>query len=125
MATHDKQVVQLTITPPDMGPIEISLNFNKDSASAFFVSSNAEVRTSIETALPRLKEMLADVGIQLGQSNVGSESFRQPAGNEDTRQGSPRWIADNAILGKDSLVTLPPGRAITAQRGNGLVDTFA
>lgn len=124
MAANDKQVAHLTVNPPDMGPIEISLNLNKDGASAYFVSSSADVRQSIETALPRLKEMLAGVGIELGQSNVGSQSFQQQAGNGETRQGSPRWIADNAILGAGSAGGAP-GQTFSAQRGNGLVDTFA
>ncbi len=124
MAANDKQVAHLTVNPPDMGPIEISLNLNKDGASAYFVSSSADVRQSIETALPRLKEMLAGVGIELGQSNVGSQSFQQQAGNGETRQGPPRWIADNAILGAGSAGGAP-GQTFSAQRGNGLVDTFA
>jgi flagellar hook-length control protein FliK len=124
MASNHTQVAQITINPPDMGPIEISLTFNKDSASALFVSPHAEVRETIEAALPRLKEMLADVGIQLGQSNVGSESFRQQAGNQQARQDSPRWRADNAILDAD-LPGMPPRQADIAQRGNGRVDTFA
>ena len=124
LATNDKQSAQLTLNPPQMGPIEISLNINKDGASAFFVSPNAEVREAIETALPRLREMLAGVGIELGQANVSAESFRQQAGNESARQGTPRWQADNAILGNDSTRGLL-GQSITAQRGNSLVDIFA
>jgi flagellar hook-length control protein FliK len=124
MASNEQQVAQITLNPPDMGPIEISLSFNKDSASAFFVSPHAEVRETIEAALPRLKEMLADVGIQLGQSNVGSESSRQQAENQQAHQSSPRWRADNAILGAD-LSGTPPRQASTAQGGNGRVDTFA
>ena len=124
LASNDKQSAQITLNPPDMGPIEISLNLSKDGANAFFVSTNAEVRETIEAALPRLKEMLADVGIQLGQSNVGSESSRQQMENQEARQGSPRLRADNAILGADLPGTLP-GQAVTAQGINGLVNTFA
>ena len=124
LATNDKQTAQLTLNPPQMGPIEISLNLNKDGASAFFVSQNADVREAIETALPRLREMFADAGIQLGQANVGAESFRQQAGNEEARQGTPRWMADNAILGGDPARGLS-GQSIIAQGGKGLVNIFA
>lgn len=124
MASNDKQVAQLTLNPPEMGPIEISLNLNKDGASALFVSHNAEVREAIETALPRLREMLAGAGIELGQANVSAESFRQQAGNDEARQGAPRWMADNAILDGDSAHGVS-GQTIIAQRGNGLVDIFA
>lgn len=124
LATSDKQVAQLTLNPPQMGPIEISLTLNKDSASAFFVSQNAEVREAIESALPRLREMLASAGIELGQANVGAESFRQQAGNNETRQGAPRWMGDNAILAGDSGRSLA-GQTVIAQHGKSLVDIFA
>jgi flagellar hook-length control protein FliK len=125
LAANDKQSAQLTLNPPHMGPIEISLNLTKDTASAAFVSTNAEVRQTIEAALPRLREMLAGVGIELGQTNVGAESFRQQPENESARQGTtPRWMGDNAILGGDAGRQLS-GQLSTAQRGNGMVDLFA
>lgn len=121
LTANDQKFAQLTLNPPQMGPIEISLNINKDSASAYFISPNAEVREAIESALPRLREMLAGVGIELGQANVSAQSSHQEAGNHEARPGAPRWLTDAAILDDD------PGRsqAIIAQRGNGLVDTFA
>lgn len=125
LASSDKQVAQITLNPPEMGPIEISLNLNKDGASAMFVSQNAEVREAIETALPRLREMLAGAGIELGQANVSAESFRQQAGGEDARQGTPRWASDNAILDDGSEFHSSGQAIVTQQRGNGLVNTFA
>ncbi len=121
LTTNDQKFAQLTLNPPQMGPIEISLNINKDSASAYFVSPNAEVREAIETALPRLREMLAGVGIELGQTNVSAQSSRQENGNQEARQSTPRWIADEAILDGAS----GRNQTIIAQRGNSLVDTFA
>jgi flagellar hook-length control protein FliK len=121
LTSNDQKFAQITLNPPQMGPIEISLNINKDSASAYFVSPNAEVREAIETALPRLREMLAGVGIELGQANVSAQSSRQETGQQESRQGTPRWIDDAAILGGDS----GQNQAIIAQRGSGLVDTFA
>ena len=80
LATNDKQSAQLTLNPPQMGPIEISLSIDKGNASLSFASANAEVRDAIETALPRLREMFASAGIELGHTNVGTESFSQQAG---------------------------------------------
>jgi flagellar hook-length control protein FliK len=107
-----------------MGPIEISLNLDKGNASASFVSANAEVRDAIETALPRLREMFASAGIELGQANVSAESFRQQSGNGDGQRSSSRWVADNAILGADSAGLLS-ARTFSVKHGNGLVDIFA
>lgn len=122
LASSDKQSAQLTLNPPQMGPIEISLNLSKDSATAVFVSPNAEVRNAIESALPKLREMLAGVGIELGQANVSSESFRQQSAPDEGRSGATRWQGDAAILPAD---TRGSTRVAGQASGLGLVDTFA
>jgi flagellar hook-length control protein FliK len=124
LAGSDKQSAQITLNPPQMGPIEVSLNMDKGSATASFVSANAEVRDAIETAMPRLREMFASAGIELGQTNVGSQSFQQQAENSNGKSASPQRTNDNAILVTNSAGSLPI-RAFTAQQGNGVVDIFA
>lgn len=124
LATADKQSAQLTLNPPQMGPIEISLSVDKGSASASFVSANQEVRDAIETALPRLREMFASAGIQLGQTNVSSESFRQQAENHASSLGRSQAGGDNDILAGSSGESLT-GRAFLGRAANGLVDLFA
>jgi flagellar hook-length control protein FliK len=124
LATGDKQSAQMTLNPPQMGPIEISLSMDKGNATASFVSPNAEVRDAIETALPRLREMFASAGIQLGQTNVSSESFKQQADNGTWQSGTNSSRNDNAILATSSANSLPI-RAFGSQHGNGLVNTFA
>ena len=124
LASNDKQSAQLTLNPPQMGPIEISLSVDKGNVTASFSSANADVREAIETALPRLREMFANAGIALGQTNVGAESFQQQAGNSGTNYGASQQMPDNAILVANSAGTLP-ARAFAAQQGNGMVDIFA
>lgn len=124
LASNNKQAAQLTLNPPQMGPIEISLNLDKGSATASFFSANSEVRDAIETALPRLREMFANAGISLGQTNVSAESFRQQAGNHEGNFGAPQWMSDKTILGADAGRALTD-RAFAVQQGSGLVDIFA
>lgn len=124
LAGSDKQLAQLTLNPPQMGPIEISLSLDKANATASFVSANADVRNAIESAMPRLREMFASAGINLGQTNVSAESFRQQAGNGEGYRPSSHWTADNAILVADSAGTARSG-SFAVQRGNGMVDIFA
>ena len=124
LASNDKQSAQITLNPPQMGPIEISLSLDKGNASASFTSANSEVRNALETAMPKLREMFASAGIELGQTNVSAESFRQQAENGNANRGSSQWRSDNAILVADSAIS-PSARAFTAQHGNGLVDIFA
>ncbi len=122
LARNDQQTAQISINPPQLGPVQIALNLNGDQATASFVSPHAEVRQAIEDALPRLREMLAGAGIDLGQANVGSQLAQQGADRQ--APDTPRFADDKAILPGDS------GPAATAavsplKSGRGLVDLFA
>ena len=124
LASADKQSAQLTLNPAELGPIEISLSMDKGNATVSFASANAEVRDSIETAMPRLREMFASAGIELGQTNVGAESFRQQSGNGEGNQSASRSMTDNAILAGDTALPLQ-SRGFSSQQGSGLVNLFA
>lgn len=124
MTRQDIQSAQITLNPPQMGPIEITLDVRNDQATATFVSANAEVRETIESSLPKLREMLAGVGVELGQANVRQESSRQAnADGNDAR----RTMTGGSGNGEGATATAAPlasGRG--AERlGRGLVDTFA
>lgn len=121
---NEKQSAQLTLHPPQLGSIEITLNLDQDGANAHFVSANAEVRGTLEAAVPRLREMFASAGIALGQVSVGNESFRPPPDGQRQPAHQPRPLADNAILGSDSASRLTSALFVT-QRGQGMIDTFA
>jgi flagellar hook-length control protein FliK len=124
LTAQDKQSAQITLNPPQLGPIEISLNVKNDQATALFMSANADVRAAIEAAMPRLREMLEGVGVQLGQTNVSAESFRQSAGDnsqERNRAGNDR-SGSGEMTGQGNTEAIA---GTTIKRGNGLVDTFA
>jgi len=123
-AGNEKQFAQLTVHPPQLGSIEITLNIDKNGANAHFVSASAEVRGAIETALPRLREMFTANGMDLGQVSVGSESFQQQSGGQQEPSRRPRLLSDNGILRVDSAGGLP-NHAAAARGGHGLIDTFA
>lgn len=77
MANQNNHVAELHLNPPSLGPLEVRLTVNNDQATALFVSHHSAVREAIETAMPRLREMLADNGIMLGNASVSAESFAQ------------------------------------------------
>ena len=124
MARADQQSAQISINPPQLGPLQITLNMNGDQATAVFTSAHAEVRQAIEDAMPRLREMLAGAGIDLGQANVGSQQAQQQAGKQSASQDATRFDSDAAILGGDTGQAA--SSSVTAlHSGRGLVDLFA
>jgi flagellar hook-length control protein FliK len=106
------------------------LNVSNDSASASFSSAQPEVRAALEAAMPRLREMMADAGIQLGNATVSSGmsdqnngSAQAGAAQQDSgrtgRGGGSGGAKDGG--GADAAPLAPPPR----QRPLGMVDTFA
>lgn len=123
MANRMEGKAELVLTPPQMGRIEVTLSVSGEQATASFVSGNAAVREALEAALPRLREVLAEAGVQLGQAQVGAENTRQPAQQEKNADnfGLGRTSrSDNAPVGSGPL---PAGSGLKG--GRSLVDIYA
>lgn len=93
------QTAEMQLNPPNLGPLEVKITITNDQASALFVSHHAAVRDAIEAALPRLREMLAESGIALGNAQVSAESFprEQPNGEKRAESGWQSEVHDMAI----------------------------
>jgi flagellar hook-length control protein FliK len=118
MTSQKLQVAELTLNPPDLGPLKISITLDQNQASAQFVSAHASVREAIESAMPRLREMLADSGITLGNTSVGTDAFREQAQPQQRPQSAQALAA-----AADSVFVAGGERSLNRSRGQ--VDTFA
>jgi flagellar hook-length control protein FliK len=118
MVNQKHQVAQLHLNPPDLGPLKITISLDQNQASAQFVSAHASVREAIEVAMPRLREMLADSGITLGNASVGTEAFREPA-----QQQPSAHVTQSVVTAVDSGAVSSGERVLRSM--HGLVDTFA
>jgi flagellar hook-length control protein FliK len=124
MAKNDQQTAQINISPPQLGPVQITLNLNGDNANVLFSSSHPEVRQIIESSLPQLREMLAATGISLGESSVGANMAQQNQNNPFTMANKNQSPPENAILpANEAVPTTSSGQLPKA--GRGLVDLFA
>jgi len=124
LAKNDQQSAQININPPDLGPVQITLNLSGDQAKLAFASPHAEVRQAIENALPQLKEMLSSAGINLGQTNVGANMTQQNPDNPYQAANGKHLPDENAILPANEKA-LSTSTSSVLQRGRGLVDLFA
>jgi len=121
MVAGGQQSASLTLNPPDLGPLQVVLNVDNSTAHATFTAAQPEVRQALEAALPKLRDMLGNAGIQLGQATVNS-------GAQNQQQAPDRQFSQGARHAEriDSRgdASLRVGRVQAAVSGQGLVDTF-
>jgi len=122
------QSATLTLNPPDLGPVQVVLNVNNDQATVAFSSATPEVRAALENALPRLRDMLGDAGVTLGEASVSANMPDQrqadTGGGNDGRNGRNHGGNGNGVRSGETEIPLP--RAANRVASNdGAVDTFA
>lgn len=123
MTTQTDHSAELHLNPPDLGPLKVVLHVSGDQASAFFTSPHAAVREAVSQALPRLRDMLADNGIMLGNTSVSDQGGQ---GAQNSFAGSSQQYPGSSGNGVIEVSSLQSGtRAATARVSQGLVDTFA
>lgn len=122
MVAGAQQSATLTLNPPDLGPLQIILNVTNDQADATFISAQPEVRHALEAALPKLREMMNEAGIQLSDATVSS--------NASNQHGAPQQNSHKAFnnFKESHLNTTAVSQTIQARpliAGKQMVDTFA
>mgnify|MGYP001813734271 CR=1 FL=1 len=111
----------LRLNPQHLGPLEMQVSLEGTQANVTFTSQHAVVREALESALPRLREMLADNGLSLANVNVSQHNSPEQRGQGAF--GTPQ--ADSgapAIQGEPDTDPDLPSPAATLL---GLVDTYA
>lgn len=126
---NGQQNAELRLHPEDLGAIQISLKLDNDQAQINLVSSHSHVRAALEAAIPQLRSALAESGINLGESQVSSDSSAQ--GQQFQQQQEARRDGQHGrfSLTQDSDTDITPiavPAALQARvNGNSAVDTFA
>lgn len=119
MVGRAESKAELVLTPPSLGKVEVSINLNGDQTTAQFVAATQSARDALEQAMPRLREILAQSGISLGQANVSTSGEQQTSGEAHSQRGG-RGSGEGG-LDAGAGVAAPQWTKQTV----GLVDTFA
>lgn len=122
----------LTLNPPDLGPVQVVLNVSNDQATVAFSSQQLEVRQALENAMPRLREMMSESGIALGNATVDAGAANQQGSqnNERRAEGGNGNGGGNGLAGTGqgdvAVNEVAPRATRTVALGDrGMVDLFA
>ena len=97
------------------------LTVSGGEAGAQFFSVNPVVRDAIEAALPRLRELMAQAGITLGEAQVRDEAFMQGKNPEASDRNAAAAMGESGGGGDIGAMT---GIGMVRARGMGLVDLY-
>ena len=131
MVAGKEQSASLTLNPPDMGPMQVVLSVTNDHATVTFSAATPEVRQALEDAMPKLREMMSESGIALGNASVNDGSAQQQqqarddAGGRSGRANMPGTVENTASGSAAEAEAKAAARPTRVGELPGLVDTFA
>lgn len=126
MVAGEESSVQLSLNPPDLGPLQVVLSVNDHQIDASFVSEHLEVREAIEAASPKLKEMMENAGISLSGFSVSAQAHSSDnafAQAQQQQSMSNARASEKRETSNTDALTLNQSRSSNTS-GKGLVDTF-
>ena len=108
--------VEMALRPKDLGNIDIQLQMNRGELQASFSASQMATRDLIAEGLPKLREVLAQLGMEVASVDVNVRQESQHGGNPTPGKqssgvagvGSRRSVAESPAPS-----TLPPARSTT------------
>ncbi|ELJ8546489.1 flagellar hook-length control protein FliK [Vibrio cholerae] len=77
MLSKNLKNIDIRLDPPELGRMHIRMNMQGDGATVHFTVANQHAREALEQTMPRLREMLAQQGVQLGDTSVQQQSAGQ------------------------------------------------
>ncbi len=119
MAGKQMTSAEIRLTPAELGPLRVQVTVDDGAANVTFQAQHAVTREAIEQALPRLRELLAENGLSLGEASVGEQGVAE--GQRDERSNPANAAPGEAIEGDDAGESAEPRRVVAS---DSLVDTF-
>ncbi|CAH9051492.1 hypothetical protein PSEHALCIP103_00414 [Pseudoalteromonas haloplanktis] len=124
MLSINNKEAEIRLDPPEMGSMQIRIRSDAEQAQINFVVQNQQAKEALEQSLPRLREMLMQQGLELGESSIsyGDSSGEQAQQQEGDAQGQ---MANNRST--DETNSEQPDKQIqgSGQQTSSSIDYYA
>ncbi|HSH87811.1 MAG TPA: flagellar hook-length control protein FliK [Methylophilus sp.] len=118
MVGSGDDVASLTLSPPDLGPIQVVLKVDNQSVNTSFITDNPLVRQALEDGMQDLRDRMQSQGLELGQTFVGNGHQAEQHFEQQSAKGNGRATAETEAVAATQT-------AVKTTVSRGLVDTFA
>ncbi|WP_206484724.1 flagellar hook-length control protein FliK [Thalassotalea sp. G2M2-11] len=104
MVMVNQKIKQLDIRldPPELGSMQVRLNLQNEQAAVSFVVQNQQAKEALEQNMDKLKHMLADSGVDVGDTDIEqrescSDNQGESAGAKNGHAGQEEDALDSGI----------------------------
>ncbi|TMP10368.1 flagellar hook-length control protein FliK [Pseudoalteromonas sp. S3178] len=124
MLSINNKEAEIRLDPSEMGSMQIRIRSDAEQAQINFVVQNQQAKEALEQSMPRLREMLAQQGLELGESTIsygqsGSENPEQSDG--DTQAG----LANNESVNGENEEQANSASQSSRQQSSSSIDYYA
>ena len=117
------QSAEIHLNPAELGPIDVKISVQNDTAAVTFNAHNASVREMLESNVVRLREMMETNGVDLQEVNVDARQGDERFASNDQQQGGngSSGNSDEAEASAEAAVE----QEVHIQTSSNIVDYFA
>jgi|GEM_PF-1876918 len=87
MISQKLQQFDIKLDPPELGNMQVRVNLQSEQAAVNFVVQNQQAKEALEQNMHKLRDMLAQQGVDVGDANVEQQS--QQSGSDEFSNSSP------------------------------------
>jgi flagellar hook-length control protein FliK len=108
MMNQKLQQIEIRLDPQELGNVNVKINLQNEQAVVNFTVQNQQAKEAFDQNLGRLKDMLAESGVDVGDANVEQESKQNDNEvlGDDRQQGSEGDVAENELSDLSGTQTL-------------------
>ncbi|SOU41660.1 flagellar hook-length control protein FliK [Pseudoalteromonas carrageenovora] len=124
MLSINNKEAEIRLDPPEMGSMQIRIRSDAEQAQINFVVQNQQAKEALEQSMPRLREMLAQQGLELGESTI---SYGQSGGEnpEQSDSGSQAGLANNESVNGENDEQANSASQSSRQQSSSSIDYYA
>ncbi|WP_375144346.1 flagellar hook-length control protein FliK [Pseudoalteromonas sp. HL-AS1] len=124
MLNINNKEAEIRLDPPEMGSMQIRIRSDAEQAHINFVVQNQQAKEALEQSMPRLREMLAQQGLELGESTI---SYGQSGGEtaEQSESGAQGNLANNKSVNEENDEQANNTAQSSRQQTSSSIDYYA
>ncbi|NNG42240.1 flagellar hook-length control protein FliK [Pseudoalteromonas sp. NEC-BIFX-2020_002] len=114
---------EIRLDPPEMGSMQIRIRSDAEQAQINFVVQNQQAKEALEQSMPKLREMLAQQGIELGESSIEQGNSQNGSGADEQSQSSQH--ANNQQKNESESTLAEQNTRMSGQQSTSSIDYYA